>query len=173
MLEKTLLAERVYQLEVARNLIARNVASRYLMAEVPDIPERLALPEFTWHRMRVFLRSARYLRDMARFIAVSRRPWPGPLDETMKADEASSEKQGGLTTVMAPLARLTAETLARVRCASTAIAIERYHRQHGGLPDSLEVIAPSISSSFRWTRSRANRCFMVVMATHTRFTAWE
>jgi hypothetical protein len=64
-LKGSLVAERVYQLEIARNIIPRNIASKYLMADAPALPERLAAPPFTWHRMRIFFSSAKYLRDMA------------------------------------------------------------------------------------------------------------
>jgi hypothetical protein len=146
-LEKTLLAERVYQLEVARNLIPENIASRYLTANAPYLPERLALPEFTWHRMRISAGSLRYLRDMAWFITAARQPWPVPLDEIMDANKTPSGRPSKLLSAVASLTRLTAETFAAIRCTTTAVAIERCRRQHGGLPDSLDVITPQYVAS--------------------------
>ncbi len=145
--KKSLLAERVYQLEIARNLIPRHIASRYLMAEAPPLPERLALPPFTWHRMRIFFASAKYLRDMAWLITVSSQPWPSPFDELNAIKSKSPAKPSGLIPAVSVLSRLTAETLAIVRCTTAAIAIERYHRQEGRLPDALADICPTYIKS--------------------------
>jgi hypothetical protein len=146
-LEKTLLAERVYQLEVARNVIPKNIASKYLMAEVPNLPERLTLPGLSWHRMRIYTVSLRYLRDMAWFIMMARKPWPQPLDEVMDANKTSSEKTNKLMSAVVPFTRLTVETLAVVRSTTTAVAISRYHHPNKKLPDSLDDILPKYIES--------------------------
>lgn len=141
-LEKTLMAERVYQLEVARNILPKDVASKYLMADVPNLPERLTLPGLSWHRMRLYTGSLRYLHNLAWFITVAHKPWPEPLDEIMDANKTSSEKTNKLMSAVVPFSRLTAETLAFVRCTTTAVAIERYRHQNKKLPDSLNDILP-------------------------------
>ena len=146
-LKESLEGERVYQLEIARNLIPRHIASKYLMADAPPLPERLALPPFTWHRMRIFFASAKYLRDMAWLITVSSQPWPGPLDELTGAKAKPSVKSSGLIPTAAMLSRLTAETLAIVRCTTSAIAIERYRLQNGRIPDALADICPTYIKS--------------------------
>jgi hypothetical protein len=141
-LERTLLAERVYQLEVGRNLIPKRVASKFLSPDVPSLPERLAKPNFTWHRMRICAGAARFLRDMAWFIRASRLPWPGPLYEIRDANSTPSKGASGLISSIAPLTRLTAETLVATECMKTAVAIERYRRQGKILPDKLEDLCP-------------------------------
>jgi hypothetical protein len=141
-LARMLLAERVYQLEIARNIIPRGVVSRYLAADVPQLPERLEMPSFTWHRMRMFIKSVSYLHDMTRLIAISRLPWPQPLDELPVPKSKSSLKPGRLDTSVTLLSRLTAETLATVQCTATAVAIERYSRQERKIPASLGDISP-------------------------------
>ena len=146
-LKKVAVAERVYQLEIARNLIPRSIASKYLMADAPDLPERLKTPPFTWHRMRMFFASAKYLRDMAWLIKISSQPWPGPLDELNAVKSKSPAKPGSLIPAVSVLSRLTAETLAIVRCTTSAIAIERYRLQNGRLPDSLADICPTYIKS--------------------------
>jgi hypothetical protein len=137
-LKKSLEAERVYQLEIGRNLIPKSIASKYLMAKAPDLPERLAAPPFTWHRMRMFFASAKYMRDMAWLVKISSRPWPEPLDELADTKTKSSRLIPSVTV----LSRLTAETLAVVRCATSAIAIEQYRLQKGRLPGALTDICP-------------------------------
>jgi hypothetical protein len=145
--KRSLLAERVYQLEIARNIIPRHIASRYLMADAPALPERLAAPPFTWHRMRIFFASAKYLRDMAWLIKISSQPWPSPLDELNAVKSKSPAKPSGLIPAVFVLSRLTAETLAIVRCTTSAIAIERYRLQNGRLPDGLADICPTYIKS--------------------------
>jgi hypothetical protein len=146
-LKRALEGERVYQLEIARNLIPRSIASKYLMADTPPLPERLAAPPFTWHRMRMFSMSAKYLRDMAWLIKISSQPWPGPLDELNAVKPKSPTKPSGLIPAVSVLSRLTAETLAVVRCTTSAIAIERYRLQNGHLPDTLADICPTYIKS--------------------------
>jgi len=146
-LKRALEGERVYQLEIARNLIPRSIASKYLMADTPPLPERLAAPPFTWHRMRMFSMSAKYLRDMAWLIKISTQPWPGPLDELNAVKPKSPAKPAGLIPAVYVLSRLTADTLAVVRCTTSAIAIERYRLQNGHLPDALADICPTYIKS--------------------------
>jgi hypothetical protein len=145
--KKSLEAERVYQLEIARNIIPKGMASKYLMADAPPLPERLAAPPFTWHRMRMFFASAKYLRDMAVLVKVSGQPWPQPLDELNALKSKSPAKSSGLVPSASVLSRLTAETLAIVRCTDTAIAIERYRLQNGRIPDGLSEICPDYIKS--------------------------
>ncbi len=145
--EKSLLTERVYQLEIARNLIPDGVESRYFMTIVPDLPERLSLPGLSWRRLRVYNASVRYLRDMAWFVSVSRRPLPEPLDEIIDANSTGSRNSSGLIRAMYPLVHHTADTFAIARCTTTAIAVERYRRQNGRIPDSLNDICPKYIES--------------------------
>ncbi|MBN2020655.1 MAG: hypothetical protein JW749_10580 [Sedimentisphaerales bacterium] len=141
-LEKTLLAERAYQLEIARYLFSRGFASKYLLAEEPNLPERLQSSRFMWYRMRLRSGSVKYLKDMAWYIEASGRPWPVPLDKITDANSSSSGKSSRLAAALVPLSRLTAETLAAAKCTTTAIAIERYRLQKGNLPDLLDDISP-------------------------------
>jgi hypothetical protein len=140
-LKRTLETERVYQLEIARNLIPRSMALKYLTADAPALPERLAMPAFTWHRMRIFFASAKYLRDMAWLIKISAQPWPGPLDELNTAKSKSQAKPNTLIPSVTVFSRLTAETLAVARCADSAIAIERYREQKESLPSIPNALA--------------------------------
>ena len=146
-LEKTLLAERIYQLEVGRNLIPRKVASKYLSPNVPSLPERLPRPKFRWHRMRIGFGAAGFLRDMSRFIEISRLPWPEPLKEIKDVNSTPSKGSSGLISTVAPLTRLIAETLVAEECAKTALAIERYRRQEKALPEKLEDLYPQYIES--------------------------
>jgi hypothetical protein len=141
-LERTLLAERIYQLEIARDLIPRHISSKYLTAEVSKLPERLSLPAFTWHRMRVFRLSAQFMRDIAWFIEVSRSPWPEPLNKIKDGGSTPSRVASGLTSAVTLLTRLAAETFIATRCTVTAVAIERYRREEKKLPDRLEDMCP-------------------------------
>jgi hypothetical protein len=138
-LEKMFLTERVYQTEVARNLLPENIVSQYLQKDVPDLPERLRLPERFWVRFRIRQKAVQYLRDMSRLIAAVRRPWPEPLD--VMAGGLPEPAKGRLITSGAAFIRLTSETLVAVRCAVLAIAVERYRRSHGELPRSLDDVA--------------------------------
>jgi hypothetical protein len=146
-LERMFFAERAYQLEMARNLIPDNVASRFLQDKVPPLPERLSLPSSRWGQLRVRRASVRYLRDMARLIAAAHLPWPEPLDAIVTDTLHPAEKPSGLLSSGAVFIRLTAETVALVRCTILAVAIERYQRQHGELPAALDDLCPAYIDS--------------------------
>ena len=142
-LEKMFLTERVYQTEMARNLLPEDIVSQYLQPDVPDLPERLRLPRSlwrrTWIRTRIRQMAVRYFRDMTRLVAAVRRPWPGPLD--VMAGSLPEPAKGRLITSGAAFIRLTSETLVAVRCAVLAIAVERYRRSNGELPRSLDDVS--------------------------------
>jgi len=146
-LEKTLLAERVYQIEIARNLLPKSIVSKYLSANVPLLPERRPLPTLTWHRMRIYRASTRFMRDMAWCVNVSRLPWPGPLEQAKDANQAPSGGNSGIVPVIAPLTRLSVESLAIVRGTVTLIAIERYRQREKKFPDSLALLIPTYLKS--------------------------
>lgn len=147
MLERMFFAERAYQLEMARNLLPADIASRFLQDKVPPLPERLSLPSSRWGRIRVRRASVRYLRDMARLIAVARYPWPQPLDATAAYVPLPTERPAGLLSTGAVFIRLTAETLAFARCTVLAIAVERYQRRQGRLPAALDDLCPAYIDS--------------------------
>jgi hypothetical protein len=146
-LEASLLAERVYQLEIARNLIPADIASKYLTADAPAMPERLELPRLIWPRMRMRAGAVKYMRNMAWYIEAARRPWPVSLDKIIDANSAVARRSGKLTSALIPFSRLTTETLAVIQSTTAAVAIERYRLQNGSLPDSLDALCPQFIKS--------------------------
>jgi hypothetical protein len=142
-LEKTLLAERVYQIEISRNLLSKSIAKKYLSASVPVLPERRPLPSLTWHRMRICRALTRLMKDMAWCVKGSRLPWPGPLELAKDANQAPSGGKSGVAPAILPLTQLSAETLATVRGTATLIAIERYRQREKKFPDSLDILIPT------------------------------
>jgi len=84
---------------------------------------------------------------MAQLITAARRPWPQPLDTTVANAPQPTQKSKGLLSSGAAFVRLTAGTLAFVRCTTLAVAIERYHRSHGELPPSLDALSPAYINS--------------------------
>ncbi len=146
-LERMFQAERVYRIEMARNLIPENVVSRLLPAKAPDLQERVPLPSTFWGRLRLRHKSTQYFRDMAWLVAVAHRPWPQPLDAVADNMPKSSEKTSELLSSGDGFIRLTGDILAFVRCTILAVAVERYHRVAGGLPVSLDELLPAYIDS--------------------------
>jgi len=145
-LKKSLIAERILQLELARNFLPKNIVSQYLASEKFSIPERFKMPPFTWHRMRFFLSSSKYLRDTAWLIKISSAPWPRPLDE-VPDEKISSAKPNSIIPNAVLFSRLCADTIAAAQSTSLAIALERYHKQKGKLPDTFTEISPDCIES--------------------------
>jgi hypothetical protein len=146
-LEKILLAERVYQIEIARNLLSKSVTTKYLSANVPVLPERRPLPSLTWHRMRIYRALTNLMRDMAWCVKGSRLPWPGPLEQAKDVNLAPSGGKSGVAPVIGPLTRMSAEMLATVRGTVTLIGIERYRNHEKKFPDSLDILIPTYIKS--------------------------
>ncbi|MHC4395083.1 MAG: hypothetical protein ACYS1A_05455 [Planctomycetota bacterium] len=142
-LEKMLYAERVYQIELGRNLIPGKISSRFLSDNVPDLPERLPLPRNRWGRLRIRQKATGFLRDMAWLITAVRRHWPESLDIMVARVTASKGDPDSLLTNTIITVRITIETIVFVRCTTLAIAIERYRRAHGQLPGSLDDVVPA------------------------------
>jgi hypothetical protein len=97
---------------------------------------------------------------MDRLLAVARRPWPDRLDVDAPDDERMAAlSRRRLATVTAAYwiertrysqkarSQLAAKTLALVRSAAAAVAIERFRRAHGTLPPALEDLVPSALAS--------------------------
>ncbi len=146
-LERMFFGERVYQLEIGRNLIPEDITSRLLQDKVPDLPERVLMPGTFRKRLRIRQRSTWYLRNMAWLITAARRPWPEPLDVIVDNAPASAGKPSKLVSSAVPFVRLTGEVLAFMRCTVLAIAIERYRFSNGELPSSLDDICPGYIDS--------------------------
>jgi len=144
-LEKVFLAERVYQTEIGKNLIPKNITSRFFQEQATDLPEQIRLPGSFVGRLRLRQKARRYFHYMTRVIAASRQPWPGPLDEIFDKMFRSAEKPGKLESSTAMLTRLTAEVFVAVRCTRLAVAIERYraHQKDGKLPDTFDDLVPN------------------------------
>jgi hypothetical protein len=142
-IEKMFLAERVYQMEVARNFLPDGIVSKFLQQKIPDLPERSSLPTLTFRRLQLRIRSIRYMESMAWLIRSSRRPWPEPL-ELIGGSAARSDK---LIASVTPFIRLAAGTLAVVRCTTVAVAVERYRKASGRLPNCLDDVCPTYMDS--------------------------
>jgi hypothetical protein len=146
-LERSFLAERVYQIEMARNLLPAAVTKKYLPLQAPDIPERLGLPASRWAQMRLRYQSVRYFRHIAALLTAVRQPWPQRLDATISLAEQATKKKGGVLLSGAQLARFTAETSAIVRCTFVAVAVQRYYMAQNKLPSSLDDLVPAYVDS--------------------------
>ncbi len=140
-LERTFLTERVYQIEIVRNLIPADIVSQYLKDEIADLPEQIPSPASRFALMRYRLRSARFFRDIAGIIASARQPWPEPLDTIV------SDEKGSLAKSASIVVQLTTESLIDTRCAILAVAIGRYHRLNNKLPNSLDDLLPAYIDS--------------------------
>lgn len=146
-LERSFFTERVYQIEMARNLLPAAITKKYLPAQAPDIPERIDLPASRWAQMRLRYQSVGYFRYMAELLAAVRQPWPQRLDATISLADPATKKKGGVLLSGAQLARFTAETSAIVRCTVLAITVQRYHLTHNKLPASLDELMPDYADS--------------------------
>jgi len=138
LLVKMLLAERVYQLEVARNLIPSNIAEQYLSATPAPLPERLK-PRSSWTRLRLRRNTVNYLHAMAQMIAAAGGSWPGLIDH-IKAVEPAKEQSEQKGKTVVEIAQIIGETVARVRATGCLLAIARYRCDHQKLPAALEEL---------------------------------
>ncbi len=141
-LKRMWIAERVYSMEIMRNLISGRrelEAGSDFSLPIPERwPSRLASP---------FTRTmaTHTLQMHARFIAVAGKDWPEVLD-AMRAIAAQQRPSalGTLGQSLIPAFEratvILGRTLATVRSARLAIMIERYRHARGKLPQSLAEI---------------------------------
>jgi hypothetical protein len=136
--EKMIVGERMCAVEVMRNVIPDQ--SRLEFVDVSPWPE--AWPSS--FRLSPWLRqwSVEQLRYLADARAAVKKPWP----EAMDAIEAIKKPNGMVAKILAPtysrIAINRARVEATVRCTMVAIAIERYRRTNGRLPDALSELTP-------------------------------
>jgi len=145
-MEKMFLVERIYQTEIGRNLIPRNIASQLLQPNAPNLPERLSLPTSSFGRLRMRRKAVQFFRDIAKLITISRRPWPDPLDTIVNLSQ-STQKPTTLISNAATFVCLTAKSLAIAHCTILAVATERYRLSHDQLPASLNDLSPEYIDS--------------------------
>jgi len=146
-LHRLMLAERVYALEMMRNLMARERQLESAQVTSHDEPSALApnvpFPE-RWPvgNISAFSRTMALglLQTHGRLIDAATRPYPQVVD-AFNSVEAPAGYAGVLGQVLLPAMRAAVvnngNMLAQVRSARAALMVERYRLAQGGLPDSL------------------------------------
>ncbi len=144
-LVRVMMAERAYSNSLRINVMPNNIKLK------GDGRRRLALEndyminiEGRWPSSPIAKQlAAGYLHDIAEFIEVVRKPWPGVYQASKKYALRDKSLFGG---VSAPaLARAVVQHgryLALVRWARAAIAVHRYKRDNGRCPDILQDLVP-------------------------------
>jgi len=140
--KRMLIGERVYAMELSRNLIA---GPRELTAEdltAPSLPERLP-SGINSPVTKTML--AHLLRFYSELIAATDNEWPQGLDAVTAVSQRRqpSVLDSFSQVTMPSLARalvITGRTLATLRASRLAVMIERYRLKTGRLPESLEEL---------------------------------
>lgn len=141
-LERILVAERTRQIEILKNMVSKKISSEYLVDTAEDLAERLPLPSSQWTRFRIRQKSISFFKDMAKFIAAARKPWPAPLDEIHFKPPKSKKQPIALQANAVDLTRMTAELMVAVRSTMLAASVERYRNSEGKIPESLSQLVP-------------------------------
>lgn len=139
-LKRVWIAERVYSLEIMRNLIS---SPRILDAALQDRPP-IAESWPNSFALSPFVRSMAldHIRTYSKWIEASVNDWPEALDAIEESDEESWI--GMFARMLRPSIEravvLTGSSIAEVRSARLALMIERYRRSKGSLPAKLEEV---------------------------------
>lgn len=136
-LANMLLAERAYYAEWTRDLIPQKTAIAVFGANDPALQDRLHVPSSFLNRFRVRKKVTNIFRDLAQLISVSRQPWPDALDTTIRLAENAKASQVLLSQGQTYV-QLAAGNHIAVHCTALAVAIERYRRDYGNLPETLD-----------------------------------
>jgi hypothetical protein len=137
-IQKTLLAEQVFQIEATRNIIPESVSLTIMDKDIPELPERVALPGSSRGKIRMRLFVLDYFKEMNGLIASADEGWPGVFDyavENQKKVPAKLEKHlsGPFTYV-----QLAAGSITAVRETLVMLNVEKFRRLNNGLPESLD-----------------------------------
>ena len=95
------------------------------------------MPSSFLGRFRIRKKVTNIFRDLAELISVSRQPWPDVLDSTIRLAE-NAKASHPLLLQGQSYVKLAAGKHIAVHCTALAVAIERYHRDYGKLPDSMD-----------------------------------
>jgi hypothetical protein len=145
-LERMMIGEQVYCLQMMRDLIPDGEAAKMLKATGAALPERWP-PGGWFRRPRMQHEAAGMLRDSTEWIRIARLPLP----EAMEALRAGAPATSHLGRVTAPsllrASEMVARSVAELRSAAVAVAIERYRRAHAAVPASLTALVPDVIAS--------------------------
>lgn len=154
-IEAGLLAERALQLQTYWDTGRDWYASAPRGYRAPGPALLLVARPLVVHRLH------QQLKEMEALLSVARRPWPERLQVEAPGDEEiAAIRRGGLATLGRAYwigtvryqhrarAERAAGTLALVRAARTAVAVETFRRTHGGtLPGGLDALVPAALAS--------------------------
>ena len=144
-LRKVGLAERVYALEVMRNLVSQPRDLQPRTASIPSQETWTGMGGPVWRRM-----ATGVLRKYATFIASTNQDWPALVSQTRKTASPTPSRFSGdlmaamLTTPFDNVVVLAAHGVAYLRSARTAVLVERYHLAQGRWPSNLSEVAAAL-----------------------------
>jgi hypothetical protein len=143
-LERTLQAEQVYRLEIARDLIPESTSLKIMEKDVPIIPERVNLPSSSLGKIKLRLTVADFFKEMDRLVTAAGQEWPGPFDYAVKnKDKVAAKLKEAFKGIYAYIQAATSNT-AVVNEITLALHLEKYRRANGSLPESLDQIAKEL-----------------------------
>lgn len=158
--DRTRLQENLRNLRLLDNvrlaLVGERAVGISIFTEPEQFPVGVEVNRLAWMLARANSEDFRlYLTQMSQVIDVSSQPWPTLLETARLADEtvdqASSQapllRRRHLITqliysAVAVMMRTFAEREASARAADVGIAVDRYRRQCGRLPETLAVLVP-------------------------------
>ena len=143
-LQRTFLAEQVYQMEATRNIIPESTILKIMAQELPEIPERVPLPASSLGRTRVRLFVLDYFKEMDGLVTAAAQAWPGPFDYAMENKDKVPGKLEKNFKVLYAFVEFAASSTAAVRETVLMFHVEKHRRANGSVPESLEQIAKDI-----------------------------
>ena len=137
-LERSFLAERIYQMAITSDLLPKKLVAKYLQDDFLDMPEKISVPESSLGKLKIQMKSVLFFRQIAEFISAAGDPWPVPLDTFEKL----SEKPSPLVKAGSAFTGVFADVSAVLGSTVTTVAVERYRKANGKAPDSLDELVP-------------------------------
>ncbi len=143
-LSQVLTAERIYQLELAHNLLPQDVLDHYLSAQTQDWPGRITLPKPGWSRFRLRYRTLQYLNQMDQLLKIVKQPWPQPIKQTQSKLPSEGRPPKELINSGAIFIHKTAQVLSILHSVTIATAVVEYENQHQSFPDTINQLVPGM-----------------------------
>ena len=140
-MRRVFLAERVYMLELWRNLIAPQ--RRLELGDAANLPDT-APPSNFLSRPMFRMMMVRQLQMYDQYISASGKKWPEFRDAMRACKQPSSGIFGVFVQILAPsfdqCHRLAGRAVGSLRSAEVAVKVERYRLANGRLPKSLDEL---------------------------------
>jgi hypothetical protein len=142
-LQKVIIAERVYSVESERYLIPENITMELFGPDKAEFKDRRTPPRSSLGRLRLRRGVTKSFQQLEALLDECKNPWPGPFESLVGNENQPPKLSGPAADAAGKIAKFTGVTLAMIRTQTVMLVVKLYHKTHGKLPEKLSDIIPA------------------------------